>query len=274
MKKVCFTTTIKFWGKQQRQRINSLKEFYSKKGWDTCWSNPDAPDLDRQLQGCSHVYMWNGSDNTSRPIYWKSKAVGARVFSVENGHFPQSKYNICAEEGLYGRHPAQKMDWDRLLDQEDWDKFQQKRNEMVFWRNPIRDVIVPLQVDDDVTVLKYGNAYTNEDLLRCDLGGDKWVRNHPKGKRYRNDGHTDDRPNLDQVLGSYDRAFGINSTVLYQAKLMGLEVSALGQSYLEWHPDPDVSMCALLAMQIPTDTNDFTPWMKKGRGLEHLSDVI
>ena len=272
MKKACFVVVTR-WETDHRQRITNLKKFYDQSGWETSWTNPDANDYNKQIRGCSHVYISNGSEPLTKHFVWKAEAVGAKCFCFENGHFPPNGFYTIADRGLYGRHPAQKMDWDKLLDQGDWDKFNTKRNQLTVWRNPIRDVLVPLQVDHDITVLKYGNAYTNEDLLECDLGNDKWVRNHPKGKRYRNDGHTDDRPNLNQVLGSYDRAFGINSTVLYQAKLMGLDVSALGQSYLEWHPDPDVAMCALLAMQIPTDTNDFTPWMKKGRGLEHLSDV-
>ena len=270
MKKACFITTLSIYGKGHRQRLRPLKEFYDRQGWDTCWTNPSAEDKEKQLKDCDHVYIWNGSDDASRDISWFARSLGSRLFCMENGHFPQGEYNIIAEGGLYGRHPGLNEDWDSILCESDWTKFKEARLKLEIWRNPIRNVLVPIQVDSDVTVVKYGNGYTNKDLVSADLGFDKWIRNHPKGRRYSRDAHTDDRPNLKQVLGSYDHVFGINSTVIYEAKLMGLDVTALGQSYLDWHVDPDVSICALFAMQIPINTEDFSPWIRRGLGLDHL----
>ena len=254
-------------------RTDKIRAFYKEHGWEVRIAAPGDPDLEKKAKGARHAYVWNGVNSYSRRATVVFQNSGARLFTMEHGHFPQRTHFHVAEGGLYGRHPGRLVNWDEVLTHSDWVNFQKERAARDVERNPCRDVMVPLQVGNDVQVVHFGNGYNNDYLAAVDLGPDKWLRHHPKNPRKHPAEKLDNRP-LGEALASYDRVYGINSTVLLQAALWGLKVTAIGQSYLDWHPDPDVAIAAVLAMQVPNKTTDFTPWMRPHMGLQHLEEVF
>jgi hypothetical protein len=254
--------------------MQRIADFYSSRGWKVVMTFFADAELLAKFGNSRHVYIWNGSDRYSRDAVAKAESSGARVFCVEHGHFPQKGFIQCAEGGLYGRHPGRLVNWDAALSNADWERMLAARQAQQHFRQPIRDVLVPLQVRDDVTMLLYSNGYCNADMVAMELGPDKWIRHHPKNAyRFTQFPRVDDRPNLLAVLGCYDRCVGINSTVLLQAALMGLEVKAFGQSYLDWSRDRDTAVAAVMAMQIPTNASDLSPWIRTHMGLQQLEEV-
>lgn len=252
--------------------MNAIERLYRDRGWEISYWNPKEK-MTQQVKGADHVYVYNGTDPRQAYASIIAKNQGSEVFFVEHGHFPQTGFFHCSREGVLGRHPGKFVNWDAVLTQEDWSKFQKRRSSLSAMRNPSRDVLVPLQVPGDSQLKHFGNGYTNRDLVIMDLGPDKWIRHHPKVSKGPEYFQLDNRNPLNQVLASYERAFGINSTVLLEASLMGLEVTCLGQSYLDWHPDPDVVCAAVLAMQIPFEADDYSPWIRPHMGLEQLGDL-
>lgn len=271
--KVVFTAMGNNWGRRHRRAMGVFVKPYKQAGWDVVWEKFSSAQVHAEVASAQHVYIWNGADLRSRHVLVTATNSPARVFCVEHGHFPQRGHLHVAEHGLYGRHPGLKADWDKLLTQADWDMFQARRRHLQEQWNPTRDVLVPLQVGRDVQVVKFGNGYTNDYLAALDLGPDKWIRHHPKNRFKHKAPNVDDRRNTMEVLQSYRRAYGINSTLLLEAALVGLDVTTLGQSYLDWSRNRDVAVAAILSCQIPRHAVNLKPWIRPCRGLEQLADL-
>lgn len=276
MKTAAFLQFSYVWGQGHFRFTAPIRRFYADNGW--CVRKvrlDDNPDLGDAVARADHVYIWNGSGAPGLRVARYAAESGTRLFCVEHGHFPQSKFIHVAEGGLFGRHPNRWVDWERELTQGEWEAFRKARASLERWRNPSREVLVPLQLPKDCTMRLFSNGYTNDYLVRGYFGRDKWIRHHPKSSfRHKWPNQVDNRPNLNEVLGTYERVTGINSTVLLEAALMGLEVTNLGQSYLDWcHHDHDVAAAAVLSNQIPINATDLTPWMRPHRGLEQLTEV-
>lgn len=275
------------WGKQYNEFYKPLMDAHRKMGhkvdllWYNNWNlaklqkaNPDI------------VYFWNGEYSfLKRAKNWCSDN-NIPSFCLELAWFPQGKSIYCDYHGTNGRCSLHfdDLSW---LERDDYTRLFLKREE---YRDGLSEwsgkyVLVPLQLTHDTTMQHWSPLKANAKVIATALRmfPDKKVvfRKHPKDKKKYHDlerehnikvdwefGHS--RPLKEMILGA-DLVWGMNSTVLSEAALMGKPVIAAGRSFLNIGQNREQALAAMVAREIPIDTEDVTPWTRRGRGLEHLS---
>lgn len=225
------------------------------------------------------LYIWNGEYAACDKVKQVCAEVGTTMIFCELAWFPQGDFIYFDQEGTNGRsslftHP---LNW---LEDEDFDNMHilaenYKQGKKVKEGDY---VLVPLQLPGD-TSLKLGSPYKwmgkfIQDTRRR-LAGERLIfRIHPKDKKTYRDLGVDDSgagDKLDMILGS-KYVYGINSTLLLESSLLGKPVTAIGKCFLSIGEGREEALAALVARQIPYKTcSDITPWIRRGRGLEHLA---
>lgn len=278
MKKVRFIT----WAGHSpiRKMLGNLKGWYDEQGWDTGFTHFTAGSLWGQLEGCSIVYMWNGAYGHCHAITTKLRKMGTKVIFCEVAWFPQMEYLYFDEAGTNGNCSlhTDSLGWLNPTDFTALDSFREAYLE----GRQTEDgnyIFVPMQLSWDTQIKLWSPFdWMGQLITRArEVFSDHKVifRKHPKdGKTYEDldIGSSGEGDLKDLVCGAH-LVYGINSTVLLEAALMGKTVISVGKSFLDIGPSREHALAALVARQVPIECRDFTPWMERGRGLEHLRDV-
>lgn len=275
MKVVFLTWTDSFFVNQLR----NLKLFHERRGDKVTFVNFHSSEAKRVLNGAEQVYIWNGAygGNDGDVIHY-AESVASNVTYCEIAWFPQSKFLYFDSEGTNGNSSL----FDDPLDWLEEDDFRAAENLGVQYRDgrELTDdgyILVPLQLPGDQQILRWSPYRWMGSFIRDTrekFNGRKLIfRRHPKDKKRYEDlniGH-EGEGNLKDLICGADMVYGINSTVLLEAALMGKEVESIGKCLLNIGPSRNHALAALVARQVPSDARDFTPWMRPGRGLEHLA---
>ena len=234
-----------------------------------------------RIEGWDLVYFWNGEYGFLGAPKKRLHDSGGKSVNVEVGWFPQSKNTYYDWRGTNGNCSLRydSLDW---LEPEDYDNLDALAESYREGLTPTKEgyVLVPLQLNWDTAIQKWSPLKRMGDVIRMarKMFPHKEIlfRRHPKDKHDYADLINDitlgeKRPLKELIMGA-DLVWGMNSTVLTEAALMGKEVKACGVSLLHSGTCQREALAALVARQIPKDTTDVTPWMRRGRGLEHLAD--
>ena len=200
---------------------------------------------------------------------------------VEYGFFPQDQYFYMDKRGVNHRCSLMNddLDWieknhiDRMLDVK-------KRFLCNFNHNSTDFILVPLQVPDDVNIVKC-SRFTNGMQEFIDYIIDYYPDNknivfkaHPKDPHrhsydYRGK-KCSDLPFM-TLLENAELVHGITSSTLYEAALSGVDIIVEGVSLLSRNKSQYQSLfAAMIDRQISVETNDFEYWLSRYSHIQHF----
>lgn len=267
------------WGdKFFRDSLKRLIEYHQSKGDRVSYISYRDRDILEKASGADVAYIWNGSyPGPPAEAVKMLRDQKCKMVFMEVGWFPQGQYLYFDSEGTCGACSLFKdpLEW---LKASDFERLDRMRTEYREGRE-MEDrgyVLVPLQVPDDQQIRKWSpyrwmGAFVTDTRER--FKGKKVIfRRHPKDSRSYDDLDLGDegRGNLKDLIAGASLVYGINSTVLLEASLMGKPVVSIGKSFLSIGQSREHALAALLARQVPVTTTNFKPWADEGRGLEHL----
>lgn len=264
------------------KRMNNLAAFHSRLGHRIFYKTFSDADLANQLKDFDLVYVWNGSYPKVRkelvePLYKN----GTRIVFVELGWFPQAEYVYFDQSGTnaYSELISSSLDW---LDEADFAELDRTAKAYRGSRTITEGgyVFVPLQLPHDTQVALFSPYKWMGEFVRHV----RWVfrgkriifRRHPKDPKTYADLNLgkDGEGDLMDLICNADLVYGLNSTVLLEAALLGKQVTAIGASFLNMGPSRRHALAALVARQVHWRETDFLPWTRPGRGMEHLLEFL
>lgn len=262
-----------------RGQLANIMNHHRKRGDAVHFTDYHAGNAQRILDGADRVYIWNGAyGGRDGEITRYAIAAARAVTYCEIGWFPQGKFLYFDSKGTNGNCSLHMDSLDWLTDA-DFKKLEDLR---IGYRDgkKLTDkgyVFCPLQLPGDQQIQQWspykwmGGFITD---TRKHFDGKKVIfRKHPKDEKTYADlkiGKEGEK-DLKELICGASLVYGINSTVLLEAALIGKPVVAIGKSFLSIGQSREHALAALIARQVPADTKDFTPWMSRGRGLEHLA---
>lgn len=263
-------------------KLRGVDAFHRNRGDSVEYRTLSENGLARILSKKDVVYIWNGAypcirDSVPREL----EDAGVRVIYVEIGWFPQDEFLYFDPRGTnaYSDLMRSPLDWLEPGDFLRLDEMSESYRE----GRPLEKkgyVFAPLQLSVDTQVALWSPFKYMGDFIRHT----RWVfrdkkvifRRHPKDEKTYADlgiGREGEGDLKDLICGA-DLVYGINSTVLLEAALMGKDVVATGTSFLNMGPSRRHALAALVARQVPSGEADLTPWIRPGRGLEHLIPYV
>lgn len=271
------------WGESTKNFYKPLTDWYVEQGhdvsylWYRNWSisklraaNPDV------------VYFWNGEYDWLYETKRWCEEKRIEYYSVEIGWFPQTDSIYVDHHGTNGRCS---LHFDDLgwLECADYTRLEQKRLGYLEGVNKWSGgyVLVPLQLTDDTTMQYWspvkGNVAVVNMARRMFPDRKIIVRRHPKDRRnsyseLNIDWAEGETKSIEDMIMGAELVWGMNSTTLSEAALMGKPVIAAGKSFLNIGQDRNQALAAMVAREIPMNTVDLSPWMRPGRGLDHLNN--
>lgn len=204
---------------------------------------PQLPDV----AGFDLVYVWNGQHDKQREAVEAANAAGTPLRVLELGFFPQEDHCFCDPLGVgpnssvYRDPDALEPDCHALDDARDWFLGHDR------WVGGGGFTLVPLQLEGDTNVVLHSDFISMRQFAehcRESIDGPIVFKHHPKARRV-------DVPELEDcryVFGGAstawirraDMVYGINSTVLLEAELMGAPMNAIGRGHAErCNEDPE-----------------------------------
>lgn len=232
-----------------------------------------------KIDGLDCIYMWNGEYDFLKSAKQKLSKMGAKTISVEVAWFPQSEFTYYDWRGTNGNCSLRfdSLDWLEQKDYDNLDILSESYREGIKATNE-GYILVPLQLSRDTAIQKWSPLKRMGDVIRMARkmfpNREILFRRHPKDKHNYSDLVDDitlgEKKPLKELIMGADLVWGMNSTVLTEAALMGKEVKACGVSLLHIGTCQRDALAALVARQIPKYATDISPWIKPGRGLEHL----
>lgn len=265
-----------------RNALSNIKEFHDSIGHITNWSNFNSPNLNKEIEYNDVFYIWNGSyPFIQSKIIKRIRQLKKKIIFVEVAWFPQGDFLYFDEKGTNGNCSLFSDDLSWLTD-EDFDRAKLLGKAYRGGRE-LRDldyIFCPMQLSSDMQVALWSPCKSMGELVRRarkENAGKKIIfRKHPKdGGNYSDlDLGLGGDGDLKDLICNSSFVYGINSTVLLEAALMGKKVVSIGKSLLDIHPNTEYSLAALVARQVPIGTKDFTPWMREGRGLNFLRKYL
>ena len=259
--------------------VKPVFEWHAARGHDVKYANY-GKGFDARIKDQDLVYFWNGEYSWLKDSKRKLHDRGGKSINVEVAWFPQSKNTYYDWRGTNGNCSLRydSLDW---LEQKDYDNLDILAESYRDGLQPTKEgyVLVPLQLSKDTAIQKWSPLKRMGDVIRMarKMFPHKEIlfRRHPKDKHDYADLINDislgeSRPLKELIMGA-DLVWGMNSTVLTEAALMGKDVKACGVSLLHNGTCQRDALAALVARQIPKSATDITPWIRRGRGLEHLA---
>jgi hypothetical protein len=259
--------------------VRPVFEWHQKQGHDVRYvSYGDG--LEHRLRDTDLVYLWNGEYEWLWGVKESIRRRGGKTINIEVAWFPQDENTYYDWRGTNGNCSLRfdSLDWLEPADYDNLDALSEKYREGL---TPTEEgyVLVPLQLAKDTAVQKWSPLKRMGGVIR--MARKMFPHKEILFRRHPLDGHDyadliDDitlgekRPLKELIMGA-DLVWGMNSTVLTEAALMGKKVQACGTSLLHIGSNQRDALAALVARQIPMDVSDVTPWIRRGRGLEHLA---
>ena len=275
------------WGSEFfRNAVSPLTGYYKSRGHEVCYlgyNNWGTHKL-HSLKHLDRVYFWNGEYPflSGAKKYCSSKNI--EVFNCEVAWFPQSQFIYVDRRGTNGNSSLfyDDLSW---LEDSDYRNLEIVRESYKgnFKASDKGYVLVPLQLANDTSVVKWSPLRWVGDVVRAaqQTFPDREIifRKHPKDTKSYGDlgicdslrkGSGSDLKSL--IMGS-SLVWGMNSTVLLEAALMGKKVVTCGKSLLNIGQNREEALAALVSSQIGVGQRDLSFWMRSGRSLEHLNTV-
>jgi hypothetical protein len=234
-------------------------------------SNRDFADedkLSKMAEDSDCVIIWNAIDDYYSPIKNMCKEKGIPFFVTEVGYFPQSQYYTIDSKGINAT--SQLMDDDlSWVEDKHIKRMEERRNSLL--QGKVRDdkgyIFVPLQLPND-TNIRHNSPYKDMqsfiDHVEEKFDGEEIIiKRHPYDElEYKSkSGVVTEGSSIDYILGAKS-VYGINSTVLLEAAILGVPVEAIGEGFLKRHKgNHEKLLAALVDREIPINSIDLDYWL-------------
>jgi glycosyltransferase involved in cell wall biosynthesis len=223
----------------------------------------------KKVKGCKHLFMWNGAEAEYQPIKMICDKSGVGWSVVEVAWFPQSKNWFVDPLGINA--DASLMDddlsWVTDADEKNLEKVRHDYWGGRTWE-PSDYILVPLQLEWDTNIILHSPYKKMQQLIdHCEK---KFEGQRIIFKRHPHDVHGKYKTKHELVvsggwldyLSKAKEVYGINSTCLMEAALLGVPVTQLGNGYLKKHADKkERLLAALCAKQIHINDTDLSRWI-------------
>ncbi len=228
-----------------------------------------------RLRKYSRVYVWNGSRDMDRPLVKACAQAGVEVHYIECGWFPQKEFFYVDTNGVNAVSAL------ALHDDLSWVTSEHivRKNEFAShyfngrkWTGAGGYIFVPLQLPWDSQVKEFSEFEAMPQFMAWVIETfphEKIVfRKHPLDRNDYGPGVTCSGDLHGWIAGA-KLVYGLNSTVLLEAELMGATVVGVGTGFLNRAPAlREKLMAAMVARQIPIDETNLRPWMEPHLGLD------
>jgi hypothetical protein len=216
------------------------------------------------------VAMWNSSRHYAQPVSKICSKRGIPKFYIEQGMLPQKDNFFIDPLGFYGDSILSKdLSW---VNAQDVDAMFSARDELQqkYEINPQGYVLVPLQIENDSSVLYHSHYNDMSELLEYVeyMYPNKTIiaKAHPLGDQYlfeylpkRFKKITfNAKDDLFELAAKADLVVGITSTCLFECAILGVPVVALGDHPLRMNKkeDFDKVLAGALALNISRHDDD------------------
>jgi capsule polysaccharide export protein KpsC/LpsZ len=223
---------------------------------------------DTDLLNAAGVIVWNGSMRVHSPIINKCRSLHIAVTYAECGFFPQKQFFYLDKCGVNAKSQLNQDDLCWVTENEVSMLAMARSHYQV--QHQVEQgnyILVPLQVPSDSNIINHSRfkngmqefinyieaLYPDEQL---------WFKPHPKDRFKDNYHYTHGRTvegDLNALIAGAKKIHGINSSVLYEAALMGKEVVVEGDCLLKRHEgNTEKLLAAMLTRQFNIADKSFS----------------
>ena len=215
------------------------------------------------------VIIWNGEKNYYKPIKALCMNRNIPLYIAEVGYFPQKDFFTLDRIGINATSELMQdnLSW---VTEKHMVKLEETRIRLLGNRTVKSSgyIFVPLQLPSDTNIISSSPFKNMAEFI-------KYLEEKFKGQRVIAKRHPYDRTeyysdsieivisgdSLDYIVGA-DSVYGINSTVLLEAAVLGVPVEAIGDGFLKTHEGcVQTMLAALVARQIPINTLNLGVWI-------------
>jgi glycosyltransferase involved in cell wall biosynthesis len=232
----------------------------------TGW-NKDANYWKAIIANSAHVFLWNGAHPTFTPIIEACNELAISYSVLEVGWFPQKEYYFVDAEGINCRSTIIKdsFDW---VGKRQYDKLEAVKEKHIgdrHWKGG-DSVLVPLQLEEDMNWVLDGVVQSTQDFINHvqeRFSGDIIFKKHPLDNgSYKLKGQLVEDGDFLDMAQTASLVYGVNSTCLLEASLMGVPVKSVGGGYLRAHESQTQKLLAVLAdKQISVKETNIDYWL-------------
>lgn len=254
--------------------LMGLIEYLKTKGHKVRWWDHWKSDqfLKKQLKNTDLVFMWGAAHWVYKPLVAECDKRGIPWHALEVAWFPQKHYYFTDPCGINGSASIMHDDLSWVGDAE-FEKLAKLREEYLEgykWKDGDY-ILVPLQVESDTNIIEhcqFDKLQQFIDHVETRFEGHRiCFKKHPKETKVNDKLKT----KHEWVDGSFlDLAqnaklvYGMNSTCLLEAALMGVPVVATEACYLRAHESQTERLLAALASkQIPVKETNLDYWFER-----------
>lgn len=216
------------------------------------------------------IFIWNGELSIHRSIKAQAQKYGIPIIIVEVGFFPQSRYYILDPEGINATSSI--MDDDLT-----WVTDQHIKRLIIFakqylagrsWLGDGGYILCPLQLESDTNIIKNSPHKTMQSFIQHVEqkfpDEEIWFKSHPLcSKRYKTKHLLISSGNFLDMAVHAKMVYGINSTCLLEATMLGVPVQAIGDGFVKQHGhQPERLLAVLVDRQISVGEVDLDYWVQ------------
>lgn len=272
---------ILFAGKEHRFKY--LANWFGSMGHNAFLTDWDIGVTDIDNMKIDFCFLWSGNRKHQQKIVKSCMTRKLPHMYAELGWFPQNDYIYVDQGGPNGLSRLHKDDlsW---VDDQDYENLSIFREDYKKGLKTTDEgyILVPLQLSWDVAIKKWAPCKTvaeTVDLARKTFPNDKLIfRRHPKDKNEYPELEIDwsegSRGTKEEMIMAASHVWGMNSTMLMESALMQKPTTCVGKNFLSIGDNQEQALAALVAYQLPLKECDFSPWMRKGRALACVRDVM
>lgn len=261
--------------------LSSLRDFFIKIGFDWVNVHPLDSDLESIVDSSSSVIIWNGSKRSFSRLIEYCRLRSVPVTFCEAGFFPQEKHFYLDRGGVnYGSQLVNDdLHW---IDSRHYEMLEQYRSSL-FEGISVCDlgyVFVPLQLAHDSNIQRYskftqGMQEYIDYILKRYPPENIIFKVHPKDvfSNYDFGGANVSVESALELVAGASLVRGINSSVLYEAALLGKVVMCDGDSLLSGSFERDQRVLAAMVYR-QYKVNDFEFSLNKLNKFSNLAKLL
>ena len=230
--------------------------------------------LEALIPKMDHVFIWNGNGEVDGYAYRVSKEHDIPYTFLESGFFPQKKYYTMDRKGVNAKSFLidDTLDWVTQSHLNKLDSFRQGYFKGRRYNGGGGYVLAPLQLEGDSSIQLHSPYKTMQAFIDHveEEFPDKRIqfKAHPRDKNatsYQVNERNTLLVKADflELAESAELVYGINSTTLLEAALLGAPVVSIGDGFLKSHKDQvEKILAAIIDMQIPIHETDLNYWVE------------
>lgn len=245
--------------------VAGLLSYLERSGYrvDLVIGDRDEDFWDKCVRGAHHLFMWNGAEPVHEAIRLACLRYGVWWSILEVGWFPQSKNLFVDPVGINADSSIMKdsLSWVGRSHLEKLEEFRDSYLSGRRWNSPGKYVLVPLQLDWDTNIKLHSPVLSTQEFIK--QTEEKFEGKRVIFKRHPHDTMSYETSQEMVVDGDFidmavnaELVYGINSTCLLEAHLMGVPVEAIGQGYLSTGLSVEKLLAALVSKQISVGETD------------------